>query len=577
MKKLLFITTAFFVALGIYAFTSKRTTQFKDLAEYKIKNTLGCTPDRNFLQQLVDEADIPPMPGAGKYKWKINTPNDSAQFYFNQGINMYYGFHIIEALASFKKASRFDPKNAMVWWAQALANGPNINDVGYSASPAALEANEKALSLSSRATPIEKGLIKAMLVRYAEDTTQTREKLNQDYVDAMKKLADQYPTNADAVSLYADALMLQHPWDMWNNDGTPKTWTPQIRSTLEKALALNPNHPGANHYYIHVMEASPYAEKALASANRLGGLTPGLAHMVHMPSHIYLRTGQYAKGVKINTDAVSTFKQYTGLYAPVTENSFIYLWHNLHMKADCALMAGKYDDAIKAANDLQAVMDTSLLSMEPPMGAALQYLYMTPVLMNVHFGKWDDLLSLSQPSPNHIFQTILYYFGKGMAEAAKKQMAEAKASSTALDALLADKTLAIPVGPFSPPILPANIASELLKGFIAINEGNTGKAISHFSAAGAIENKLVYNEPRDWLLNSKQYEGTAYLKAKQWANAEKAFRIDLKQNAQNAWSLQGLVKALQMQKKTAEAKMLEGKLNKAVAKEDVHKVSLSFN
>jgi hypothetical protein len=490
---------------------------------------------------------------------------------------MYYGFHIIEALASFKKASRFDPKNAMVWWAQALANGPNINDVGYSASPAALEANEKALSLSSRATPIEKGLIKAMLVRYAEDTTQTREKLNQDYVDAMKKLADQYPTNADAVSLYADALMLQHPWDMWNNDGTPKTWTPQIRSTLEKALALNPNHPGANHYYIHVMEASPYAEKALASANRLGGLTPGLAHMVHMPSHIYLRTGQYAKGVKINTDAVSTFKQYTGLYAPVTENSFIYLWHNLHMKADCALMAGKYDDAIKAANDLQAVMDTSLLSMEPPMGAALQYLYMTPVLMNVHFGKWDDLLSLSQPSPNHIFQTILYYFGKGMAEAAKKQMAEAKASSTALDALLADKTLAIPVGPFSPPILPANIASELLKGFIAINEGNTGKAISHFSAAGAIENKLVYNEPRDWLLNSKQYEGTAYLKAKQWANAEKAFRIDLKQNAQNAWSLQGLVKALQMQKKTAEAKMLEGKLNKAVAKEDVHKVSLSFN
>jgi hypothetical protein len=563
MKKLLFITTAFFVALGIYAFTSKRTTQFKDLAEYKIKNTLGCTPDRNFLQQLVDEADIPPMPGAGKYKWKINTPNDSAQFYFNQGINMYYGFHIIEALASFKKASRFDPKNAMVWWAQALANGPNINDVGYSASPAALEANEKALSLSSRATPIEKGLIKAMLVRYAEDTTQTREKLNQDYVDAMKKLADQYPTNADAVSLYADALMLQHPWDMWNNDGTPKTWTPQIRSTLEKALALNPNHPGANHYYIHVMEASPYAEKALASANRLGGLTPGLAHMVHMPSHIYLRTGQYAKGVKINTDAVSTFKQYTGLYAPVTENSFIYLWHNLHMKADCALMAGKYDDAIKAANDLQAVMDTSLLSMEPPMGAALQYLYMTPVLMNVHFGKWDDLLSLSQPSPNHIFQTILYYFGKGMAEAAKKQMAEAKASSTALDALLADKTLAIPVGPFSPPILPANIASELLKGFIAINEGNTGKAISHFSAAGAIENKLVYNEPRDWLLNSKQYEGTAYLKAKQWANAEKAFRIDLKQNAQNAWSLQGLVKALQMQKKTAEAKM--------------HKVSLSFN
>lgn len=448
MKKFLFVTAAFFTACVIYAFTTRQKTPTLNFRAYQIKNTIGCTPDRNFLQQLVEDTDIPPMPGAGKYKWKISTNSDSAQFYFNQGINMYYGFHIIEALASFKKASRFDPQNAMAWWAQSLTYGPNINDVGYSASPDALAANEKASSLSSNASAIEKGLINAMLVRYTADTTQTRARLNQDYVDAMKKLYEQYPTHADVVSLYADALMLQHPWDLWNNDGTPKSWTPRIRSVLEKALALNPDHPGANHYYIHVMEASPFANRALASANRLGSLTPGLAHMVHMPSHIYLRTGQFAKGVQVNENAVNTFTNYTNLFSPVNEASFLYLWHNLHMQADCALLAGKYDEAIKAATTLQQAIDTSLLSLPAPMGAAVQYMYMTPTLMNVHFGKWEELLSAPQPTPDHVFQTILFYFGKGMAQAAKKQVIDAKSYSASLDILLSDETLRMPVGPF---------------------------------------------------------------------------------------------------------------------------------
>src|SRR5215203_1336268 len=174
MKKFLFITAAFATALVIYAFTSKLNTPYIKSSLQKIKSTISCTPDRKFLSLLVDGMDIPPMPGAGKYKWKITTTSDSAQFYFNQGINMYYGFHIIEALASFKKASRFDPQTAMAWWAQALAYGPNINDVGYSASPEALEANEKASSLSGGSSALEKDLIQAMLVRYTADTTQSR-------------------------------------------------------------------------------------------------------------------------------------------------------------------------------------------------------------------------------------------------------------------------------------------------------------------------------------------------------------------------------------------------------------------
>jgi hypothetical protein len=208
--------------------------------DLKKKNSISCAPDRTMLSTLLADADIPPMPGAGKYHWKISFTSDSAQFYFDQGINMYYGFHIIEAMASFKKAARLDPQNAMVWWAQALALGPNINDVGYAASPEALETIGKAIRLSTNAPALEKRLIKAMSLRYSEDSTQTREKLNQDYADEMKEIYKQFPSNADAAVLYADALMLQHPWNLWNADGTPKPWTPQATGKNTRSSRRQP-------------------------------------------------------------------------------------------------------------------------------------------------------------------------------------------------------------------------------------------------------------------------------------------------------------------------------------------------
>jgi hypothetical protein len=293
--------------------------------------------------------DIPPIPGAGIYKWAISTTTDSAQFYFDQGINMYYSFHIIEAMASFKKAARLDPTAAMLQWAQALTYGPNINDLGYAASPDALSATSKAIELSDHCTDKEKVLIKAMEVRYSADSTQSREKLNQLYVDKMKAAYDKYTEDADIAALYADALMLQHPWDLWKIDGTPKPWTPLIREVLEKLLAKTPTHPGANHYYIHVMEPSPYATKALPSADRLGKLTPGLSHTVHMPSHIYLRTGFYDKGTMVNENAVNSYKKTIPLFAPVTGADFLYIIHNLHMQTNNAMLGGRSAYSVKSA------------------------------------------------------------------------------------------------------------------------------------------------------------------------------------------------------------------------------------
>lgn len=567
MKWLVLSTTAFLSALFLTFPTSNTSTAY-NIEEFKKKNIISCSPDRLALTAFLEDAEISAMPGAGFYQWKIATSNDSAQFYFNQGINMYYGFHIIEAMASFKKAAKFDPQNPMVWWAQALALGPNINDVGYAASPAALEATQKAVDLSKSASQIEKLLINSMRVRYSKDSTETREKLNQDYIDELKTAYQQFPAHADVAALYADALMLQHPWDLWNIDGTPKPWTPEIRKVLEKIIANSPNHPGANHYYIHVMEASPYVSKALPSADRLGKLTPGLSHMVHMPSHIYLRTGNFEKGIRVNEEAVKQFAGYSNLFPAVNENAFLYQWHNLHLQANCALLAGRYEEARKAALDLKAAIDTSALSMPAPMGNYLQNLYLTDVYINVRYGKWDTIFKMPVPAKHHIYANILYYFARGMAYAAMKDFNAAEKEKTALQSFMKDEGLSIPIKPFSPLIEGAKNASELLSGFIYLNQDKPGDAILHLENASKIEANMVYAEPRDWMLSPKPYLGRAYLAAKKYNDAQKIFESDLKVNAENIWSLYGLEESLKGQKKNREAAKVKTRLEKASAQSD---------
>ncbi|HEY1115381.1 MAG TPA: hypothetical protein VGE66_17535 [Chitinophagaceae bacterium] len=569
MKKLALLGVAFLTAYTLIAFTKVRQRAPFDVTAYKAKSIVRCSPDWEALAGMLEAIDIPPMPDAGSYKWKIATTSDSAQFYFNQGINMYYGFHIIESIASFKKAARFDPGNPMVWWAQALAYGPNINDVGYSASPEALEVLAKAVDLADKASPVEKALITAMQTRYTADTTQSREKLNEAYTAAMKKAHTQHPSSVDVAALYADAMMLQHPWDLWHPNGTAKPWTPTIRTVLEKLLVDAPNHPGANHYYIHVMEASPLAYKALPSADRLGTLTPGLSHMVHMPSHIYLRTGQFNKGTRINEEAVNRYRQYSSLFPLVQENAFLYQWHNLHMQANCGLMAGRARYAQESAREIQKVIDTAVLSTPAPMGNYLQYIYMTSVLVNVHFSKWDDVLAAPAPAPHHVYATALDHFARGAAHAGKSDLPKAKEHLARLQALLPHPSLQMPMGPFSPAAEGARVATSLLQGMIIIREDNLTEAIDHFKIAASTEEAMVYTEPRDWMLNPKQYLGAAYLQAGQWQNAENVFKKDLNQNVQNVWSLYGLLESLQRQNKKVEANIIGKQLDIAMRESDI--------
>lgn len=541
-----------------------------DIEAYKKKNTVRCSPDWNELNNWIEETDIPPIPGAGIYKWKISTSNDSAQFYFNQGINTYYGFHIIEAMASFKKAARFDPACAILYWAQALGYGPNINDFGYRASPEALAAVKRAKELSIKASSFEKDLIDAMAVRYTADSADaTRATLNQAYTDKMKSVYSKYSSLADAQALYADAMMLQHPWDLWNSNGTPKEWTPAIRTVLEKLLSKFPQHPGANHYYIHVMEPSPFAALALPSAKRLGITNPGLSHLVHMPSHIYLRAGKYQQGVDVNINAVNSYQRSIPLYAPVTGADFLYIIHNKHMQANNALLLGNYTAAKTAADETQKSIPADYLSIPAPMGSYVQYIYMTDVLVYVRFGKWNELLQLQQPAAAHINSNVLYHFGKGMALAATQKITEAKQELAALQQQMKDSSLTIPFSPFSPSIDGATVAENLLAGTIALKEKRMTDAVAAFKKAVTTETNMVYNEPRDWMLNPKHYLGNAYLQNKDGINAEKTFTEDLNYNNENGWALFGLYQSLLLQNKKAAASKVWERYNAAFGKADI--------
>ncbi len=570
--KLLFIFAAVAIAF-LLAFSLPETkinlSISSSVRDFPKKNIISCSPDWNKLKSWIDEVDIPPLPGSGSYKWNISTKNDSAQFYFNQGINTFYGFHIIEAMASFKKAARFDSTSAMTYWAQALAYGPNINDLGYAASPEALAACKKAQELSHNAPYKEKMLINAQLVRYSEDSTESREKLNQLYADKMKELYEKFPGDADIAALFTDALMLQHPWDLWKNDGTPKPWTPQIRQVLENLLAKSPNHPGANHYYIHVMEPSPFANKALPSADRLGKLTPGLSHLVHMPSHIYLRTGNYSKGALVNEKAVSSYKKYMELYAPVAGNDFLYIIHNLHMQTNHAMMGGNSNYSMRSANETVNSIPVDYLSMPAPLGNYIQYIFMTPVLAHVRFGHWDELLSLPVPDKSQVYSTILYHFGRGMAFTHYSKIREAKHELELIQEQMKDSSLAIPMDPFSAAIMSATVAENMLAGTIFLAEKKYNEAINSYTKAVIAEEDMVYNEPRDWLLNPKHYLGNAYLRARKFADARLVFQKDLKNNNENGWALFGLYKAFTGEKNKAEAAKIYVRFKKSFSGADI--------
>lgn len=538
-------------------------------ALYRKKEVLSCRPDLSSIDFSDSSNAIPILDGWGTYRMPVTVGNKEADTYFQQGINMYYGFHIIEALASFERAVQIDSHFAMAYWGKALAYGPNINDLGYAASPEALSAIEKAKELSEHCTNIEQALILAMSVRYTADTTQTREQLNRLYAAAMKKTHDQFPDNADAAALYADALMIQHPWDLYDAHYNPKPWTPEIVHVLEHLVKRFPDNPGASHYYIHAVEGSQHPEKALTVANRLGKMMPGVAHLVHMPSHIYIRSGHYNKGIDANTNAIKGFNHYAAAYQPSVNGAFLYLLHNLHMQAACAMMGGQYKKAAQYSDELKKNIDNPTLESAGYMGTYAQYIYSTDILTALRFGKWEDIINMPDVETNHVYQKILLHFARGIAFARTNKLGEARAALQTIETLQSNPQLTDHPAAFNPAIAGVRLAEIMLRGILAEESKDYTTAIAYLRQAVNDEDNMLYNEPRDWLLPARQYLGHTLLLSGQFKEAEKIFREDLKINPANQWSLTGLLDALQQQHKTTNARLVKEQLKASRVMADI--------
>jgi hypothetical protein len=523
-----------------------------------------CAPVRD--RSLITE-EIGLLPGTGKHHWKISASHDSAQIYFDQGMNLYYSFHIIESLASFLKAQKFDPQSPMLYWAEALAYGPNINDLGYTQSPDAMTAVANARKYAANGSPLEKGLIEAMALRYSEDQGATRENLNVAYRDAMAALYNAHPRDPEVIALYADALMVMHPWDLYEGNGNPKAWTPELVTVLENGLNADNLHPGLNHYYIHAVEGSRDPGRGLPSADRLGGIVPSAAHMVHMPSHIYIRTGDYAKGIDVNVKSLKSHQAYLTLYPAVVNNLFIYQYHNTHMLAACAIMNGNSKVALNSAQQCHDDITPDLFAKEEaPYNEMIQYIYATPIFAMVRYGKWDELLALNIPDSLHYYN-ILGDFGKAIALARKGDVEAAERTLKAMAEKM-EVDPALKIRAFNTAYDAAMVAKTLAEGIIAEEKGEMARAEELLMKAADLEEAMVYNEPKDWLLPPLQYLGQVQLKAGKFAAAEKTFRKDLGFNPHNIWSLRGLHQSLVKQSKP-EAKSIAQELEKSGKGADV--------
>ena len=495
------------------------------------------------------------MQGLGDLHHPVSTSNSQAQQFFDQGLRLIYAFNHDEAGHSFQRAAELDPKLAMAYWGIAEAVGPNYNDpASDDRFKAAHDAIQKATDLATNATPSEKAYIQAMAKRFLADPKADRRKAAEDYRDAMREVVKQFPDDLDAATLFAESGMNLHPWGLWHPDGTPEAGTEEIVSTLESVIRRDPNHMGAIHYYIHAVEASRSPERALAGANRLAALAPAAGHLVHMPAHVYIRTGDYESAVKTNQKAATADETYIKSTGAQGIYPMMYYSHNLHFIAMCAAMNGDYAEAKRAANLLADHVAPAVKDMPPLEG------FMTiPMAVEVRFRRWNDILQAKAPDPNMKVNTVFYHFARGMALASTGKLAEAESEhklvSDAEKATPEDVVFAMPVNNKAKDVL--KIAENVLGAKIAFAKKDNEGALNMLRQAVAIQDSLKYNEPPDWFFPVRESLGAVLLSTGNATEAERVFREDLDRNPRNPRSLYGLSEALKAQKRDYDASFVQ--------------------
>jgi len=504
------------------------------------------------------EGQIAPiLEGMGTHQFSISSKKKRTDIFFNQAIALAYGFNHLEAGRSFKQVAQLDSKSAMAYWGQALVLGPNINGaMEMSAVLPAFEAISKAKSLKQYASKKERRLIDALSARYSQDETLAdRTQLDQAYAEAMQNLVKRYPDDANIRTLFAAALMVIHSWDYWHGDGRPKEWTPKILALLETGLKRNPRHAGLIHYYIHATEASKNPGRAEIYADTLRDLVPGAGHLVHMPSHIYLRTGRYQDGVIANEKAMRVDDNYIAQCRTQGVYPVAYVPHNRHFLWAMASMQGSSLKAISAAEHMASHIDTSLMR-EPGLGT-LQHYWVTPNFAYVRFGQWEKILKVSKPDVDLKYPMGVWHYARGVAFTAMGKMDEARAELKLLQTLAEDHELkSVTVWEINNAQNVLMIAALVLEGEVEAKDLNFEQSIKVLRQAISLEDALNYNEPSDWHYPVRQSLGAILLEAKDYLGAEKAYREDLSTFPNNGWSLFGLQKSLLKQGKNDEANLV---------------------
>jgi tetratricopeptide (TPR) repeat protein len=489
------------------------------------------------------------VPGLGTLHHRVTTDNSQAQAFFDQGLRLLYAFNHQDAGRSFRRATELDPQCAMAWWGVALATGPNYNDIdiGNERSKAAYEAIQKARALESGVSAAERAYIEALAQRFSSNPKAGQQKLFENYRDAMAQVAKQYPEDADAGALYAESIMDIRPWQLWSADGKPAPGTEELVRELQAVLAQHPDHPGANHFYIHAVEASLHPELALASADRLANLAPSAGHLVHMPSHIYVRVGDYPNAVLSNQKAATADEAYIHSYHPTGTYPAMYYSHNLHFLAFAATMEGNSKTALDATTRLEANIAPHLKEMPP-----MEWFNITRMVISVRFAKWQEIAKIPQPETRLRLTTMAWHFARGMAYAAQGQTAKAEAERKAMAKLLAAIPPDEPFG-FNRVHEVMGVGLAMLDGKIASSRHDYRAAVAALEKAVKIYDALRYDEPPDWYLPPREQLGAVLLAAGKPAEAEALFRADLRQNPKNGRSLFGLAEALKAQGKLSDA------------------------
>jgi tetratricopeptide (TPR) repeat protein len=491
------------------------------------------------------------MEGLSSLHHPVSTKNAEAQKFFDQGLRLVYAFNHEEAARSFRRAGELDPKLAMARWGVALSVGPNYNlPVDSEHEKMAVDAVEKARSLSAGATPIEKDYIEVIAKRFSSDAQPDYHQLDASYARAMRELTRKYPDDLDAATLYADSLMNLRPWKLWNADGTPAEGTSEIVSTLEGVLRRDPEHIGAMHLYIHAVEASPHPERALPYADRIAALAPAAGHLVHMPAHIYERTGNFDGARAQNVLAAKVDEAYATARGSQGIYMTMYYPHNLHFGAIAATMQGRCAAAQLSADRLA----DNLRPMVEVMPMVAPFLGI-PLAVRVRCGKWDDLLAMSAPQSQASALKAFWLYGRGMALTARGKPDEAEGLQKQLAAIeqatSRDELFMPPVENHSWQIY--HIANKILAARIASAKGRKADAIELLRDAVSTQDTLLYDEPADWYYPVRESLGGMLLQSGDAKAAEQVFRDDLERNPRNPRSLFGLCEALARQGRNYDA------------------------